>query len=96
MVGSWLVGSWLVGSVAGGFLAGGFRQWEVRLNLVAVTAAVLVLDHVPGRGQVRDDAVRTALGNTHGGGDIAQSGARILGDAQQDPSVIGQEAPALH
>jgi hypothetical protein len=30
------------------------------------------------------------------GGDVPQPRARILGDAQQDAGVIGQEAPALH
>src|SRR5882757_8511438 len=36
----------------GGFLAGGFRQREVRLDLVAVAAAVFLLDDVSGCGQV--------------------------------------------
>ena len=34
---------------------GGFRRRQVRPNLVAVTAAVLVFDDIPGRGQVSDD-----------------------------------------
>jgi hypothetical protein len=46
----------------GGFLAGGFGQPEVRLDLVAVAAAVFLLRHVAGCGQVGDDAVGAALG----------------------------------
>ena len=40
----------------GGFLAGGFGQREVRLDLVAVAAAVFLLHHVAGFGEVGDDA----------------------------------------
>ena len=66
------------------------------LDLVAVAAAVLVLDHVTGGGEVGDDAVGAALGDAHSGGDVAQSGPRIMGDADEDPGVVGQEAPIGH
>ena len=49
--------------MAGGFAGGGFGQREVRLDLVAVAAAVFVLDHVAGCRQVGDDAVGAALGD---------------------------------
>jgi hypothetical protein len=41
----------------GTFAAGGLAQWQVCLGLVAVAAAVFVLDHVAGLGEVGDDAV---------------------------------------
>jgi hypothetical protein len=41
-------------------LAGGFGQRHVCLDLVAVAAAVLLLDHTAGRGQAGDDAVGAA------------------------------------
>src|SRR5207247_6776392 len=47
----------------GAFPAGGFGQGQVRLDLVAVAAAVLLLDEVAGCGQVGDDAVGAALGD---------------------------------
>ena len=47
--------------MAGGFAGGGFGQREVRLDLVAVAAAVFVLDHVAGCGQVGDDALRSVM-----------------------------------
>lgn len=41
--------------------AGGFWQREMRLDLVAVAAAVLPLDYVAGLGQIGHDAEGTAL-----------------------------------
>jgi hypothetical protein len=39
-----------------------------------VAAAVFVLEDVPGAGQVGDDAVRAALGDSQVGGDVPQPG----------------------
>ena len=72
----------------------GYRQ--VGLDLVAVASAVLLRDHVAGLGEVGDDAVRTALSDAQAGRDVAQSRARVVGDMQQDPRVVGQEAPFRH
>jgi hypothetical protein len=65
----------------------------VSLNLVAVAAAVLLRDHVAGLGEVGNDAVGAAIGDAQAGRDVAQSRARVVGDVQQDPGVVGQEAP---
>ena len=80
----------------GGFLAGWFWQREVRLDLVEVAAAVFVLDDVAGCGQVGDDGVDAAVRDAQAGRDVAQPRARVVGDAQQDPGVVGQETPAFH
>jgi hypothetical protein len=74
----------------------GFWQRQVRLDLVAVAAAVLVLDDVPGLGEIGDDAVGGALGDARPGRDVAQPHALVVGNAQQHPGVIGQEAPVRH
>ena len=66
------------------------------LDAVAIAAAVFVLDDIPGRGRVGDNAVDAALGDAQAGRDVAQPGARVEGDAQQDPGMVGQETPALH
>jgi hypothetical protein len=59
--------------VADGTLSAvGFGQRQVRLDLVAVAAAVFLLDDVAGPGQVGDDAVGAALGD-------AQAGRRAAG-----------------
>jgi hypothetical protein len=68
----------------------------VSLDLVAVAAAVLVLQHVAGFGEVGDDAVGAAFGDAQTRRDVAQSRARVMGDAQQDPGVVGQETPVRH
>ena len=46
-----------------GFLAGWLQQRHVGLNLVAVAAAVFLLYHVPGCGEIGDEAVSAALGD---------------------------------
>jgi hypothetical protein len=65
----------------------------VGLDPVAVAAAVFVLDDVSGLGEVGEDAVGGALGDACSGRDVAQPYARVVGDAQQDPGVVGEEAP---
>jgi hypothetical protein len=77
-------------------LADWFGQWAVSLDLIAIAAAVFVLDDVSGFSQVSYDAVRAALGDAQDGSDVPQSRVRILRDSQQDAGVIGQEAPAFH
>ena len=71
----------------GALPAGGFWQGEAGLDLVAVAAAVFVLDHVAGCGQAGDDAVGAAPGAVQAGRDVAQPRARVAGDAQQRPGV---------
>ena len=80
----------------GGFPGAGLGQRQVRLDLVAVAAAVFLLDHITGLGEVSDDAVGAALGDAQAGRDVAQPRARVMRDAQQDPGVIGQETPVRH
>ena len=63
---------------------------------VAVPAAALLLDDVPGRSEVTDDPEGTALGDAHGCGDVTQPHTRITGDAQQHQSMVGKEAPGRH
>jgi hypothetical protein len=72
------------------FPAGGLREPEVRLDLVAVAAAFLLLDHVAGLGQLGDDALGAALGDAHPDRDVPQPHPRITRDAQQHPSLVGQ------
>ena len=80
----------------GGFRAGGFGQRQVRLDLVAVAAPALLLDDIPGCGQVRDDRVGAALGDAQPGRDLAQPHAGVTCDAEQDPGVVGEKVPAFH
>jgi hypothetical protein len=56
----------------GAYPASGVGQRQVRLDLVAVAAPVLVLDHVAGLGQVGNDAVSGALGDAQPGRDVTR------------------------
>src|SRR6266513_4942077 len=51
----------------GRFLAGWLPQGHVGLDLVAVAAAVFLLQHVPGCGEIGDEAVGAALGDAQAG-----------------------------
>ena len=80
----------------GAFPGGGLWQREVGLDVVAVAAAVLLLDHVAGLDQVRDDAERAAFGDVQAGRDVAQAHPRVMRDQQQNPRMVRQEGPARH
>ena len=69
---------------------------QVGLDLVAVAAAVFVLDDVSGLGEIGDDAVGDVPGDAGPGRGVAQPHARVVGDAQQQPGVVGQEAPVRY
>src|SRR5690349_22924793 len=68
----------------------------MRLDVIPVAAAVLLLDHVPGLDQVRDDTEGAPLGDVQAVRDIAQTHSGVVGDQQQNPSMGGQEGPARH
>jgi phage shock protein C len=80
----------------GRFLAGGLRQRHMRLDLVAVAAAVFVLHHVASFSEIGDDAVGAPLRDAQAVRDVTQPDAGIAGDTQQHTAVIGQESPARH
>jgi hypothetical protein len=75
---------------------GRFWYRKMSLHVVAIPAAALLLDDVPGFREVIDYSERATLGDTHGRGDIPQPHARVAGDAQQHQCVVGQEAPVRH
>ena len=72
----------------------GIWQRLVDLDVVAVAAAVLVLDHISGVHQIGDNAEGGALGDAKRGRDLPQPHARVVRDAQQRQSVVRQEAPS--
>src|ERR1017187_4770261 len=77
-------------------LAGRFPHREMRLDLVAVPAALFLLDDVAGLSKVSDDSVSASLGNADAGRDVAQPHARVVCYAQQHPGVVGKKTPAVH
>lgn len=80
----------------GPLLADRVGQWKVVLDVVSIAATVSLLYDVARCGQVHDDPVGGPLGDIKGGGKIAQTGVRVVGDKQHRPSVVGEEAPVAH
>src|SRR3954451_1041303 len=78
------------------FLTGWFHKRQMMLHLVAISSTVALLDHVARLREVRDHAERGALGDPDGRGDVAEADTRVARDAQQDSSVVRQEAPLRH
>jgi len=63
------------------------------LDAIPVAATSLVFDHVAGVDEVGDDVVGAAFGDADHGGDVPEARAGVVGDAQQRPGVVGEEAP---
>jgi hypothetical protein len=75
---------------------GEFRQGQLVLYLIAIAATLSLLDYVTGVGQIGDDGVGMSLRYAKIGRDVAQAYFRIVGDTQQSPTVVGEEAPIGH
>jgi hypothetical protein len=73
------------------FAGGGFGQREVRLDLVSVAAAVFVLDHVAGCGQVGDDALLSVMSRL-----AAMSRSRAPGSRATHSGTRGWLVRKLH
>jgi hypothetical protein len=69
-------------------------QGKLGSDLVAITPPVPLSQHVAIVDQLREDLVRSALGDANRGGDVSEANSGIFGDAEQDMSVIGEEVPA--
>ena len=69
-------------------------QRKLRYDLVTVSAALSLAQHVALFDEFGDDPVRRALGDPYRGGDVAQANPRVMGDACEDVSVVGQKVPA--
>lgn len=78
------------------FPDGRVGQRQVGADLVVVPAPLLLLDDIASVGEVGDDGVRAALGDTQRRGDVTQAHAWVVCNAQERRGVIGQEAPLGH
>ena len=65
------------------FAADRVTQWEMLLNPVAVAPPGLLLDHVPGIDEIGHEAVCAALGDADLDGDVTDTYAGVVGDAEQ-------------
>jgi hypothetical protein len=75
------------------FSPNGAIEGHVGLKLVAASPPISFLDDVARFGEVSDDSKGASFRDTERGTDVPQPDPGIVGDAKQDSSVIGQEAP---
>jgi hypothetical protein len=78
------------------FSTDGISEGQIGLDGVPVTTALFVLDDVAGCNQVGNDSERAAFGDADRRGDVAQTHSRIVGDADEDSGMVGEEAPLRH
>jgi hypothetical protein len=67
-----------------------------RHDLVAVSSALSLAQHVTPFDQLGQDPVRGALGDAHRCRDVAQPDARVVSHAHEDMGVICQKIPTGH
>jgi hypothetical protein len=72
------------------------RQRQLVLDLITIATTLSLLDDVTSVGQIGDDGVGVSLRYAKVGRDVTQAYFRIVGDAQQSPTVVGEEAPVSH
>lgn len=66
------------------------------LHLIAIAATFSLLEDVTGVGQIVDDGVGVPFGDAEIGRDVAQTYFRIVGDREQNSTVVGEKAPVTH
>ena len=64
--------------------------------MIAIAATFFLLEDVPGVGQIVDDGVGVPFGDPEIGRDVAQTYFRIIGDREQNSTVVGEKAPGTH
>jgi hypothetical protein len=69
------------------------RDRQVVPYLVAVSPTISLSYDIAPLNQLREDPMSRPLCDPHRIGDIAHSDAQIVGDAQQNMGVVGEEVP---
>ena len=72
----------------------GMAQWTPRHDLVAVSSALSLAQHVALLNQLGQDPVGGTLRDADRCGNVAQADARVMSDADEDVGVVGQKVPA--
>ena len=70
------------------------RERQITLDGVPITPALSFPHDISLLSQLREDSVGPALGNAYRVSDIPDANARVIGDANEDVGVVGQEVPA--
>ena len=66
------------------------------LDLITISATILLLQDIAGLVQIIDDPIRAPFGNTEVLRYIAKSDVRVMGDAKERTTMVGEEGPWLH
>ena len=74
---------------------GGVAHGDLGVDAVVVAAADSFAFHVAGFDQVGDDALRGALGDPDGLGDVAEADVGFALDAEQHLGVVREEPPGF-
>jgi hypothetical protein len=74
----------------------GVMQRELGIDLVDVSPATSLANDVAVLDQFRDDAMCASLRDPHGLSDITQANAGVVGNAEHDLSVVGEELVLGH
>src|SRR5918994_1864444 len=68
-------------------------QGKLGFDLVAVSPAMSLAQHVALLDQLREDPVSGALGDPDRCGDVAQADSRVMSHAHEDVGVVCQKVP---
>ena len=68
---------------------------DVGVDVVAVSPPDALALDIAGLDEVGNDALCRSLGDANCLGDVPQAGVRILMEAEEHLSVVGEEAPGL-
>ena len=74
----------------------GVVQRELGIDLVDVSPATSLANDVAVLDQLRDDAMCASLRDPHGLSDITQANPGVVGNAEHDLSVVGEELVPGH
>jgi hypothetical protein len=71
----------------------GVAQRQIGVDLITVTASLAVAGDGAGLLEVLDDVLDGAFGDADAGGDVAEAGIRVFGEADENVGVVGKEGP---
>jgi hypothetical protein len=66
---------------------------KLRYDLVTISSALSLAQHVTRIDELGQDLVGGALGDADRGGDVAKANARVLGHTREGVGVVRQEVP---
>jgi hypothetical protein len=91
--GLWLAGEWPEDVRDFVFRFQSVAKWSIKSNFIDIVSSLLVTNDISGINKVGDNAVNRTFANADEAGNVNQSNFWILGNAQKDMRMVGQECP---